>query len=87
MARWVRQVTRLKIVDVQGRASVLLNHHLSRLNHSGDGMAFCELEFIGAAARGGAFDEIVTDAYDRMSHDFAQLNFVYFSTQFVSGWD
>jgi hypothetical protein len=28
MARWVRQVTTLKIVDVQRVASVLLNHHL-----------------------------------------------------------
>jgi hypothetical protein len=65
--------------------SVLLNHDLGSFDHSGYGVALFELEFVGAAAGDGAFDEIVSDPNHHMGHDIAELNFFDFSMQFVSG--
>jgi hypothetical protein len=65
--------------------SILLDHHFSSFDDSGYGVAFFELEFVGAAAGDGALNEVLANPNDYMGHDIAQLNFFDFSTQFVSG--
>jgi len=65
--------------------SVLLNHHFGSFDHSGDGIAFFEFEFVGAAPRDGALDEIISNPNDHMGHDIAELDFFNFSAKFVSG--
>jgi hypothetical protein len=50
----------------------------------GDGVTFLELEFVSAAARDDALNEIVPDPNDNRSHDIAELNFFDFSAEFVS---
>jgi len=65
--------------------SVLLNHYFGGFDHSCDGVALLELEFVGTTAGDGTLDEIVPDPNDDMGHDIAQLNFFDFPTQLVSG--
>jgi hypothetical protein len=67
------------------RGSVFLNHHFGSFDDSGDGVALFELEFVGATPGDGALDKIVSHANDNVGHDIAQLNFLDFSTQFISG--
>ena len=65
--------------------SVLLNHHLGGFDHGGDGVTLFELELVGAAAGNGTFNEVVANSNNNMGHNVAQLNFLNFSAQFVSG--
>jgi hypothetical protein len=67
------------------RRSILLDHDFSGLNHRGDGIALLELKLVGAPSGDGTFNEIVADTDHHVGHDIAQLNFLDFSTQFVSG--
>ena len=67
------------------RGSILLDHDFSGLNDRGDGIALLELQLVGAPSRNGTFDEIFAYPYDHVGHDIAQLNFLDFATQFVSG--
>jgi hypothetical protein len=67
------------------RGSVFLNHHFGSFDDSGDGVAFLEFEFVGATAGDGTLDKIVSYTNDYVGHDIAQLNFLDFSTQFISG--
>jgi hypothetical protein len=84
MARWVKQVVKLKIADVQYVESVFLNHHFASFNNRGDRVAFFQFEFVSAAAGNGALNEVIADPDDHMRHDVAKLNFFDGSTQFVS---
>jgi len=47
--------------------------------------ALLELKFVGATAGDCALNEIVSDVYDHVGHDVAELNFFDFSGSFVSG--
>jgi hypothetical protein len=67
------------------RGSVFLNHHFGSFDDGADRVAFLEFEFVGAPAGDGALDKIVAHTNDDVGHDIAQLNFLDFSTQFVSG--
>ena len=67
------------------RRSILLNHDFSGLNHRRDGIALFELKLVGAPSGDGTFNEIVAYTDDHVCHDIAQLNFLDFATQFVSG--
>jgi len=67
------------------RGSVFLNHHFGSFDDSGDGVPLFEFEFVGATAGDGTLDKILSDTNDDVGHDIAQLNFLDFSTQFVSG--
>jgi hypothetical protein len=62
-----------------------LNHHLSGFDDDGDGVTFVELEFVSAAARDDALNEILPDPNDNIGHDIAELNLFNCSAQFVSG--
>ena len=67
------------------RRSILLDHDFRGLNHRRDGIALFELKLVGAPSGDGTFNEIVAYPYDHVGHDVAQLNFLDFATQFVSG--
>ena len=43
------------------RTSVFLNHHLGRLYHRGDLVAFLELHLLGAELGDDRFDDVVSD--------------------------
>jgi len=64
---------------------IFLDHDLGGFDHGADRVTLLEFEFVGAAARDGALDQVVADPNDHMRHDIAELNFFDFSTQFVSG--
>lgn len=61
-----------------------MNHYLRGLYDGVNGIAFLELQFIGAAASDSTFDEIVADADDDVGHDIAQLDFFNRASQFIS---
>jgi len=65
--------------------SIFLNHYLGSFHHGSDGVAFFELELIGAASRDRALDQIVSDSNRDEGHHVAQLNLFDYSAQFVSG--
>lgn len=65
--------------------SIFLNHHLGSFHHRSNGVALFEFEFIGAAARDRALDQIVSDSNRDEGHHVAQLNLFDYSAQFVSG--
>jgi hypothetical protein len=67
------------------RRSILLNHNFRGLNDRGDGIALLELKLVGAPSGDGTFNEIVAYPYDHVGHDIAQLNFLDFAPQVVSG--
>ena len=67
------------------RRSILLDHDFSGLNDRGDRIALLELQLVGAPPRDGTFNEIVAHTDDHVGHDIAQLNFLDFAPQFVSG--
>lgn len=71
----------------RGRAvgSVLLDHYLSCFNDGNHSVTLFEFQFVGTAACDGAFDDIVPDTNNYMSHDINQLDFFDFSTELISG--
>jgi len=48
--------------------SVFLNHHLGSFDDSGNGVAFLEFEFVGAAAGDDTLNDVVPDSNDHMGH-------------------
>ena len=54
---------------------VLLQHDFRRFNDHFDGVALLKLHLLGAAPRDNAFDKVVSNADDDMSHDITKLNF------------
>ena len=66
------------------QGSILLNHHLGGFNDHLYRIALLQLEFFGTVARDNAFDQVVPDLYDNVSHDVADLNVLNFAGQLVS---
>jgi hypothetical protein len=54
-------------------------------NDGSDRIALLEFQLVGATPGDGALYKVVADADDHMGHDIAQLNFLDFATQLVSG--
>src|ERR1700733_2014084 len=55
-------------------ASVLLEHHLSRLDHHCDNITLLQCHLFGASPGDHAFNEVLANAHDHMSHHAAKLN-------------
>ena len=66
-------------------ASVFLDHDFGRFYNGRDGVALLELEFIRAAARDCAFNQVIADPNSNEGHHIAKLNLFDRSAQFVSG--
>src|SRR5580692_4287331 len=56
------------------RASVLLEHHLSRLDHHCDNITLLQCHLFGASSGDHAFNKVLANAHDHMSHHAAKLN-------------
>lgn len=75
-------------VEDRGRAVnalVLLDHYLGGFDDGGNGVALFQLQFVSAAPRNRALDEIVANTNDNMGHDITQFDFFDFTAQFISG--
>jgi len=66
------------------KTSIFLNHHLSGFDDGGNRVTFLKLEFVSAAARDNALDQVIADPDDNVSHDIAELKLFNFPAQFVS---
>lgn len=61
-------------------ALVFLDHDFRRLDYGNHCVSLFQFQFVSAAAGNGAFNEIVSDPYNDMRHDVAQLDFLDCST-------
>ena len=65
--------------------SVFLNHHFRGFHDRSNRIALFELEFIRAAARDCAFNQVIADTNSNEGHHIAELNLFDSAAQFVSG--
>ena len=65
--------------------SVFLDHYFRGFHDSKHRVALFEFQFVGAAPGDHAFNEIVANLHDYVSHHIAQLDFLNGSTEVVSG--
>jgi len=61
-----------------------LQHYFRGLDYSGDFVADLEMHFFGASTGYHAFDEIVPNLNDNVSHYSTELKFRYFAFQSVA---
>jgi hypothetical protein len=59
----------------QRRGSVFEKHDFGGFDYGGNFVADFEFHFLGAATGNDAFDEVLPDADDDVSHDAAELEF------------
>lgn len=85
-------------VDASGRVSataapnrpfrnelVLFQHYFGGLDDGFDGVANLELHFVCAALCDNAFNQVVSNPYNHVGHNAAQLNFFNSSSEFIAG--
>jgi hypothetical protein len=60
---------------MQRRGSVFEKHDFGGFDYGGNFVADFEFHFFGAATGDDAFDEVLPDADDDVSHDAAELEF------------
>jgi hypothetical protein len=72
------------IGDEMSSMLLLFEHDLRGLDHGGNGVAYLEAHFNGATPGDHAFDDVVSNLEDDMSHDAAKLEFGNFAFKPVS---
>jgi hypothetical protein len=62
----------------------LFQHYFGGLDHCGDGIAHFKFHLFGAAFGDYAFDQILSDADDYVSHHSAEFDFGYRALQAIA---